>query len=236
MKLYFFIKHLFFNVWFPNWSPDAALRYLPIVGEIKKHRGLTTIADIGSGGLGIAPYLKRPVTGIDVSFKGPKHPLLKRVKGSVTKRADAFDAVVCVDVLEHVPASLRGRAISELKRVTKKMLFIVVPIGAAATHEDIVIARHIDFVLGQVDPYLVEHKRFGLPEASDISKYFGSGWQVTVRGNVWLPLHRLLLKTQFTKSKFMQFVSSVLFILCLPVFTRLNWRPTYRELFIARKL
>lgn len=115
-------KHVFFNDWYPNWSPDIALRYLPIIDDLKK-QSEGTILDVGSGSLGITPYLKKIITGVDITFSPPYSKLLKRVKGTATKlpfKNESFDYVLCVDTLEHVPTKFRPQVIRELLRVAKK--------------------------------------------------------------------------------------------------------------------
>ena len=60
---------------FNRWHPQLALRYLPIVRYIK-NSGLVnpSILEVGSGSLGIGPYLKKEFTGADIEFSGPKWP------------------------------------------------------------------------------------------------------------------------------------------------------------------
>src|SRR3989338_7491070 len=98
---------------FYRWHPEVALRYLPLVKEIKALPG-STILEVGSGGLCITPYLGASVTGLDVEFNPPFHPLLNRVVGSVLQipfKKDSFDIVVCVDTLEHLQSKHRQKAV-----------------------------------------------------------------------------------------------------------------------------
>ena len=80
---------------FYRWHPEVALRYLPIVKRIKQYKKELKkkelkILEVGSGSLGMAPYLKMPVTGLDVDFSGPKLSLLKPAQGKATKISPNF--------------------------------------------------------------------------------------------------------------------------------------------------
>ena len=59
-----------------RWHPTLALRYLPMLKYINNS---DTVLEVGSGTLGIGPYLKRNFTGVDIEFSGPKWPKMKRV-------------------------------------------------------------------------------------------------------------------------------------------------------------
>src|SRR3989338_3540877 len=104
-----------------RWHPKIALRYLPVVDEIeKKKMSNPTILEIGSGSLGIAPYIKQEVTGLDLDFTGPSIRYLKKKKGSalVVPFVDmSFDFVIMMDVLEHIAPKDRQRAVVEGFRV-----------------------------------------------------------------------------------------------------------------------
>lgn len=115
-------KHKFFQEWFPNWSPDIALRYLPIADDIRKTEGINTILDVGSGSLGITPYLKRNVTGIDTTFSGPTSDYLKQINGSAIDlpfKNNSFDVSICSDTLEHVPKKIGKRLLMNYYELQK---------------------------------------------------------------------------------------------------------------------
>ena len=62
--------------------PEAALRYAPVVNEIRKRRLLDSkILEIGSGSLGITPYLKKKIDGVDINFSGPESGNLRKIEG-----------------------------------------------------------------------------------------------------------------------------------------------------------
>lgn len=232
------LKNIFFDKWFPHWSPDIALRYLPIVKEIKKEHSGATILDVGSGSLGITPYLNKQVTGVDLLFLGPKSKLLKpvKIKGVMLPfRNNSFDYVVCVDVLEHVTAHKRNVFIHQLLRVARKKVFLVFPTSAQAESEDRWMQNYITRKYGKPDPYLEEHIQYGLPDLQTVLNQISNKHKIEVKSNINIYLHRIILIVQFSKSKLGRFTSSVIFVLLIPFFSKINLEPTYRKLIIVHK-
>ena len=231
-------KHIFFHEWYLHWSPDIALRYLPIINDLKKSP-VGTILDVGSGSLGITPYFKRNVTGVDVTFSPPYSKLLQRVKGTATKlpfKNQSFDYVLCVDTLEHVPPKFRPQVIKELLRVAKVKVYLINPLDEPARVEDAFINEYLIKHKGIGDPYLDEHIKYGQPKSKDIVAMIGSKYQITILPFTNIYLHRLLLIFQFSDHKVGRFISSVIFVLLTNVFVHINVGPTYRKLFILTKL
>lgn len=230
-------KHIFFHEWFPHWSPDTALRYLPIVDDLQKlPKG--TILDVGSGSLGITPYLKRNVTGVDVTFRPPYSKLLQRVKGTATKlpfKTQSFDYVLCVDTLEHVPPKFRPQVIRELLRVAKIKVYLINPCDEGARIEDAHINNYLMKYKRISDPYLVEHIKYGQPKSEDILSVIPKKYPVTIKPHTNTYLHRALLLMQFSNHKLGRFISSVVFVLLISIFKHINFGKTYRKLFLIIK-
>jgi hypothetical protein len=98
---------------------------------------------------------------------------------------DAFDLVVALDVLEHVPADRRAGVLEECQRVAGRALIVGGPVSspdvaaaerAFAEFAQAVSARELEF--------LAEHARFGLPKCEDIvSPLETRGWHVVTIEN-----------------------------------------------------
>ena len=89
-----------------DWNPDIAMRYLPIIEIIEAHDLSDEVTEIGSGSAGMAPYLRRPFTGLDTDFRRSTHPLMTPISASVLDTGFASASRPCVvstDMLEHVP-------------------------------------------------------------------------------------------------------------------------------------
>src|SRR5687767_4228091 len=109
---------------FDGWGPEESLRYLPIRDALRE-RGLehASLLEVGSGGKGISPYVRHDIVGCDLAFPEPGPFTVHRVKSTAEAlpiRSRAFDVVVSVDALEHIPAAARPPAIAEMVRVARR--------------------------------------------------------------------------------------------------------------------
>lgn len=91
-----------------------------------------SVLDVGCGNGFVTDYLKgnRLVVGCDPSPVALKHASVARVQagGEALPFGDrAFDSVVCLEVLEHLPRDAFRRTVEELRRVTGRVLIVGVP-------------------------------------------------------------------------------------------------------------
>lgn len=225
---------------FYRWHPAIALRYLPFVERIK-NQNFDTILEVGSGGLGIAPYLKRKVTGLDMDFKPPFHKFLKRVKGKACKlpfRNSSFEAVVSLDMLEHLKKEDRGKAISEMLRVAKKEVMIGVPCGKAAEEEDIYLHKLYETKFRKQYGFLKEQTEEKLPEKEGIIKSIESAAidltkTIVVKsiGNENIHIHRILMKGWMTRNILVDIFFRKILLFFIPFIRLFDKPPYYRRLF-----
>ena len=228
---------------FFRWHPEVALRYIPVVRQIRSLGETVSVLDVGSGGMGIAPYLGRRVVGIDPLFNPPFHPYLKRVVGSILSlpfQPSSFDAVVCVDMLEHIGKSQRKIAIQELIRVAAKKMILAVPCGKLAYEQDKILSSVYEKVFGKEYPYLKEQMDSGLPDASTVRYYIdqaGKKYQkvlsVQIVDNENLKLRYFLMKGWMTKNIFIDFFFRKVMLFALPLLQQFNTTPAYRKIFIV---
>jgi SAM-dependent methyltransferase len=147
-------------------------RYSAIVPIVEESDG-RTLLEVGSGSEGIARFAAERwgVTVCDRDFSDygsvevPEDGL-RRVEGDVTELPFAereFDVVVALDLLEHLPAKLRPRALAELARVTRSRLVVGCPCGERALRADRILARYYSLQLRATPPWLVEHLQNGFP-------------------------------------------------------------------------
>lgn len=225
---------------------------MPIVDEINKGRPLrerkgrpceTTILEVGSGSLGIAPYLGQKITGLDLDFSGPDFPLLTRIKGDATHIPfpdQSFDFVVSVDVLEHVPSKKRKRAINEALRVAKFGVFLGIPCGKEAEKQDKLHHQQYKKIFGQPFPFLAQQVKLGLPTEDEMLRMIKEcadkqkkKIRIKVKSNLNLSVRRLLMWGWMTKNPIIDFIFRKVFLIFIPVLRHLNWEPTYRKLFFV---
>lgn len=229
---------------FWRWHPKIALRYLPIVDEINSLRsGDYTVLEIGSGSLGIAPYLNHQVTGIDVDFSGPSFPLLKPIKGDAKKlpfKNNSFDFIVCVDVLEHINPIEREKVIAETFRVAKRAVFIGVPCGKVAEQQDEALHKEYKKRFSKDYSFLKEQIDYGLPDKTSMielinnaAKKLNRSIRLTTYGNLNISVRKFLMYGWMTKNIVVDILFRKVFLLLIPILRLCNWEPTYRTFFFV---
>lgn len=183
--------------WNDEWEGSQALRYLPIVRALRR-AGARRILEVGSGDGTIAPFLRAPVVVAELDFDAAALrraapfvlPVRARIHALPFARA-SFDAVLAVDVLEHLPPAARSPAVRELARVASRLLVVGVPCGERAARMEARLDRIHLRRSGIADAWLAEHRQHGLPEATDIARMLGAAMpdgRLTVVGNAPLPL------------------------------------------------
>lgn len=227
----FISRHLFFRQ-----HPDTTLRYLPIVALLKKMGWeKSSLLEIGSGSYGIAPYLKRPIVGVDTSFSEPEYPLLRQITGSALALPfpkNYFDVCVFSDVLEHLPVPARIKAISESLRVAKKAVIISGPFGKAAFQQDRRLAQYSSH------PFFKEHLANGLPETQDlinqISAIAGVQSVSVVAHTLNLAVRELIMRLYLSgKVGYYIYLKGLMFL--VPILKHFNFPPCYRAIILITK-
>jgi Methyltransferase domain len=133
-----------------------------------------TLLDAGSGSVGISRWLGADwyVTAVDTSFddyggsrgySGSAEAVVADVR-QLPFSDESFDAVVALDLLEHLPARDRGRALAELRRVTGRRLIVGGPAGPEALEAD----RRLYGRLRRRPGWLAEHVSMGFPTRDDL--------------------------------------------------------------------
>jgi predicted SAM-dependent methyltransferase len=226
---------------FHRWHPTLALRYLPMLKYISSK---DKILEVGSGTLGIGPYLGKGFTGVDVEFKGPNWPKMKKVEASATKlpfKDNSFDVVINSDMLEHLPQEKRQLAINEMMRVCKKTLIIGVPIGNQAHLQDKALDQIYLQVHGARHPFLEEQTEFGLPSHKEISQSiktaankFKKSYQLSIIPNLNLSLRMWLMKGWISKNPITNIFFRKILLLFIPILRLFNQDPVYRKIFVIQ--
>lgn len=149
---------------------DPWLRYHPVLPLVRNPwDNSERLLDLGSGSVGLAFFLQRPVVAADPTFSmsdlrrfpAPIGP----VRASATHlpfRDGAFRGVVSIDMLEHIPKQLRAQAIQELFRVSRDLVVVGFPYGdlSAAFDREALAEENR---LGVAPLWREEHVRNGVP-------------------------------------------------------------------------
>lgn len=216
---------------FYRWHPEVAIRYLPVVSEIRKNK-YQSVLEIGSGGLGITPYLGQKVIGLDTKFSPPVHPLLETKLGTGTKipfPSRSFDVVISVDTLEHMAKPERKKSILEMLRVAKKEVIIAAPTGEKSLQQDKELAAKFEQIYGRPYVFLEEQIQNGLPKREEILEVLGENVRTVANEPLWL--RKFLLLGWMSKSKLAKIFYWKILLLALPLFQLFNKPPYYRIIF-----
>jgi hypothetical protein len=148
----------------------------------------------------------------------------------------SFDYVVCVDMLEHLPAGRRRAFVSEMLRVGRRRVFLAVPCGEAAEIQDRDLDSRFTRARGKRDIFLMEHVRHGLPSMKDMDDYIreaarerGRAVRVSVRGNVNLKVRDIYMRLWIRLPLYPLYLT-LSPVLCA-LRNRLNSGGCYRQIF-----
>jgi SAM-dependent methyltransferase len=152
-------------------------RYAPVFAELDVDEGgalRESVLDVGCGPHGlsiVAPAAK--FVGIEVAFHEPVAPGMLAIRydpGALPFDDQAFDTVVCLDVLEHVPPGERAGLVEELVRVCARRVLLACPSDEAVWVEEVLKGAFAGAGV-PIPEWLSEHDEHGLPTAGDIA-----GW------------------------------------------------------------
>lgn len=226
---------------YPNWDITIALRYLPIIDDIKRsYQSDQKILEVGSEITGITTYFPKPVTGVDIGFDYSKrNQYLTPVKASVLKLPfpdKSMDYVLSVDMLEHIPKESRIKAVSEMVRVSKFKVYLSFPCGRKSQYVDKQLYEYFLKKRGAEYQYLKEHVDLGLPDFNEVKGFLSQikGSNLKILKNTNLLLWTILLKWGLSGEQ----LKSSLYrrsLILLPILRHLNFGLTYRVLFILEK-
>lgn len=171
------------------------------------------VLDVGSGSEGIAGWLGPgwTVTAVDRSFDyevalpGPRPGRARTIAGDARELpfADrAFDVVLALDVLEHIPPADRPRVMGELARTARRRLIVACPTGSAALAADRRLAAGLE-ARGMPPPeWLAEHVAYGLPEHTELAEELEPRGRLRLLANGNLRWHEWLLRLESRRPGF----------------------------------
>ncbi len=163
-----------------------------------------TVLDVGAGSAGVTTLLPAEwrSTALDADFadysqEGRRVTLhADQVLGDVRdlQFADnSFDAVVALDVLEHLSPGDRTQAVREICRVARARAVIACPAGEAALEGDRRLAARFEAHGLECPGWLAEHLENGFPEADELAAAASDYGQVRVEGNENIHAHERLI-------------------------------------------
>jgi glycosyltransferase involved in cell wall biosynthesis len=217
------------------------VRFLPVLELLQAAPAAGgKLLDVGSGAYGLTTLLPSgwEVTVLDADFRdygaadgapADTNSIIGDVRW-LPFADHSFDVVVAVDLLEHLPAEDRDRAIAEICRVALRRAVIACPAGAEALAVDRRIARHLDARGRALPGWLHEHLQNGFPEAAavlDTASRFGP---TQAHGNESLRAHERLVLAELNP------LPAVLLRLATIPLARMLMSPSTRWRLLARRI
>lgn len=227
---------------YPDWVPEIALRYLPVVESICAESSRGLILEVGVNRSGLTTYLRRPVVGVDCVLEGASPAFVTSIlaKGQALPfQSGSFDFTVCMDTLEHIKSSDRNRFLRELMRVTRRRVYIGCPMGSQAEQEDKALQQYYRVQRGESFPFLDEHVANGLPRLQAVLAEMEGIAEESERPvrfhcepnlNVWV--HGMLLRLWMRTDR-VSYALHRLAIVLVHVRRWLNVGPCYRQIIVA---
>ncbi len=173
------------------WSTalDTWHRYAALMGALGERLvPETRILEVGPGWFGLEFFLPHHFTrtGRLVQLDIVSRPLLPlpgedtRLIGSgvtLPAKDHAFDFVVAMDVLEHVPRDLRASFAGEVRRVTRQAAFLHMPLESAdgtyrAARSDEAFQEWFEGRFGRREPNINEHLAARHPSLEELRGHF----------------------------------------------------------------
>ena len=181
-------------------------RFAPVAERLPARPG-GRVLDVGAGSEGIAPWLSRgwSATALDSEWddygnaRGDGTGAAVRVTGDARRLPfpDAsFDAVVCLDVVEHIPPGDRRHVLDELRRVCAGRLLVACPTGAPALEADRLLDRHYRVRGADTPGWLAEHLSHGLPESEELAAAGRPGDRVEMLGLESIDAHLIVSRLE----------------------------------------
>ena len=141
------------------------------VERIRDGRPRLSILDVGGSPGYLRAFLPRDQVVV-VDREGPAQEVVLIAEALALPFADrAFDVVVSLDTLEHVPRSGRADFVKELGRVTRDALLLTAPFdGSRVSEAESILAGFLRYRLKIDHRFLEEHLEHGLPDRQAISR------------------------------------------------------------------
>jgi SAM-dependent methyltransferase len=196
--------------WLGTRQLNQLVRFEPVLNQIEQLQSghmEWTLLDVGGGSAGITTMLPAhwQTTVLDASFEdyapGSRSATLAPNQLLGDARAlpfgdGCFDVVVAVDLLEHIAAADRARAIAEICRVSRRLAVIACPAGGEALAADRRLAEWFEAKSYELPGWLVEHLDNGLPEADEIVAAASPYGITTLLGNESVSAHYRLVTAE----------------------------------------
>ena len=175
---------------------DLWTRYSRVAAALARHMSNSSerwrILEIGSAGSGLGGFMRDPLFWRRADLTVADHNInsmisVRRSRAVATNAlalpfsSDSFDAVLAVDLLEHLPSEARERAAEEMKRVARRIVICHCPTQGKAKDlqgewADLQFNKEFQRRFRRKPPdWVGEHLAAGHPSAEELSSLFPGG-------------------------------------------------------------
>jgi hypothetical protein len=113
-----------------------------------------------------------------------------------------FGVVLALDVLEHIAAGDRERALDEFARTARRRVIVACPTGDAALATDLRLAAALRRRALAPPPWLLEHEANGFPHTDVLRERLGQRGRVRLIGDENLRWHEWLFRFESRRPGF----------------------------------
>lgn len=203
----------------------------------------TALLDAGCGEHGLAAFLDSGrIVGVDVLPTDVRTEGFSFVHGSILDLPFAdreFAVAASVDVLEHLPAGLRRRAVAELVRCAARTIVLTFPSGKLAREVDENYARDLRAAGEELPDWLAEHLESDYPDAAEIARMITAEAEASAR-TVEVTFHysepisvAKKLRALSLRSKYFYLLANLAAGALLPVIPAATAENAYRAIVLA---
>ena len=142
---------------------SAPVHSIADIGGYRSRPGIVTQYGISAGYTAVNP---------STAWYGPEEIDVQCSGENVPLPDNSYDAVISVDTLEHIERKGRRQVISEMCRLSRNFVVVVVPFQGSSLEMEEEILLKVTRSGGIRDmPSLLEHTQFGLPELDELVEY-----------------------------------------------------------------
>ncbi len=200
-----------------------------------------SLLDVGSGDAGLAAFLRGfSVVGSDMApARNGHHRFVQSTATALPFRDQAFPAVSCIDVLEHLAPASRPAAVAECVRVAGRLALFAFPNGTQARRHDENFRAACQARHRPLPGWVSEHLRYAYPEAGQVAEHIrvaaqAMGRRISLRQAACEPLAvSRMVRAAASRSAALYLLCNLACGLCAPILARAGGRARYRAILAA---
>lgn len=227
-----------------KWAWDTRCRNVDVANLLRPFvNNETKILDAGCGEYGVSAFVpSKNIVGVDVIPSDVQVDGLRFVHGSIISLPFAersFSVAASVDVLEHLPESVRGDAVKQLVIIADKVILIAFPSGKIGRMMDEAFNRELIDAGQPVPEWPAEHLENEYPETVTIvgaikneAAEIGRKVRIRVFYSENLSVGKYL-RWIAVRSKYLYLIGNLTAGFLLPVLPKAKKENAYRSIILA---